>query len=517
MLFVSVTATPTEKGPFGKPISFDLSENSCVWLRGPSGRGKTTIINGIADLSSHKHVHIDAHWNESLPVSERIGVLFQTSTLLDELTVAGNIVVALQAAGISFQTNKSRDIYIKNLLDSVGLTVYDGTKRPTALSGGMSRRACLAVQLAQKKHVIILDEPFTGLDHDAAVGVAKTLRHVQTQHGTALLLVSHQQELAQIVLGSKSTTVDLPPPKALPEHHVQKAASLFGTSLWDRHLEKLYDYGVWSLPLILLTFLSCGLAISMLSGDSLQKIDISQNVLSIVDKEVRPLIKMLTGEEANALHMMGVRMKVNGMLNQTVPPAKAALFAIGLTKLFVLEIGPLLTALLLCGRIGGSYAGKVATMQATSQNKLLKILSINPVFWSLVPAGLAALIAGPILTMIGTALALVLSAKVGATYGLLDEKAFFEKLNEAIFPVFRPTTSTTDAVIETITYPPVYHLVKAVTYITIVMIVAEVCARSRPNLTPRGVPNVITSAVVLSGLLVIVADWGFSRLLLMRQ
>ena len=70
----------------------------------------------------------------------------------------------------------------------------------------------------------------------------------------------------------------------------------------------------------------------------------------LTDRKVRPLIKMLTGEEANALHMMGVRMKVNSMLNQTVPPAKAALFAIGLTKLFVLEIGPLLTALLLCGR-----------------------------------------------------------------------------------------------------------------------------------------------------------------------
>jgi ABC-type transporter Mla maintaining outer membrane lipid asymmetry permease subunit MlaE len=46
------------------------------------------------------------------------------------------------------------------------------------------------------------------------------------------------------------------------------------------------------------------------------------------------------------------------MLNTTVPPAKAKLYAIGLSTLFVLEVGPLLTALLLCGRIGGSYAGK---------------------------------------------------------------------------------------------------------------------------------------------------------------
>ena len=51
------------------------------------------------------------------------------------------------------------------------------------------------------------------------------------------------------------------------------------------------------------------------------------------------------------------------MLNDSVPKAKAALYGQGLAKLFVLEVGPLLTALLLCGRIGGAYAGEVATMQ----------------------------------------------------------------------------------------------------------------------------------------------------------
>ena len=112
----------------------------------------------------------------------------------------------------------------------------------------------------------------------------------------------------------------------------------------------------------------------MLSADLLQRLDISTKVLDLVDKEVRPLIKLLTGEEANTIQMMGIRFKVNSMLNRTVPPAKATLYAIGLAKLFVLEIGPLLTALLLCGRIGGSYAGKVGTMQATDQNKLLRTL-----------------------------------------------------------------------------------------------------------------------------------------------
>ena len=124
--------------------------------------------------------------------------------------------------------------------------------------------------------------------------------------------------------------------------------------------EKLYDYVLYSFPLILLTFIACGLAISMLSADILQRIDVTDQVLSIVDQEIRPLIKMVTGEEeANPMYLMVAKMKVRGMLNTAVPAAKANLYAIGMAKLFVLEIGPLLTALLLAGRIGGSYAGKV--------------------------------------------------------------------------------------------------------------------------------------------------------------
>lgn len=75
----------------------------------------------------------------------------------------------------------------------------------------------------------------------------------------------------------------------------------------------------------------------------------------------------------------------------------------------------------------------------------------------------------------------------------------------------------TDSLIEVVTYPAVFHLGKAVTFMVIIMGVAEVMARSQPNLTSRGVPGVITSSVVSAGLLVIMADWEFSRLWLRRH
>lgn len=68
------------------------------------------------------------------------------------------------------------------------------------------------------------------------------------------------------------------------------------------------------------------------------------------------------------------------------PEAKQGLYGVGMARLFVLEVGPLITALLLAGRIGGSYAGEVATMQATNQNRLLATLGVKPRQWTLLPS-----------------------------------------------------------------------------------------------------------------------------------
>lgn len=487
----------------------------------------------------------------------------------------------------------------------------------------MGRRVCLSLQLAQKKRVIVLDEPFTGLDYESAVSVAKELVRLRQTQGTALLLISHEPHLLKLVMGddcddgdngdkamgrNKSRVVELKAAAtgvATLTHSSSnnKKPSLFGTSFLDRFLERLLDYTLYSLPLVAMAFVACGCAISMLSADLLQRLDLSKKVLDLVDNEVKPLIKMLTGEDPSMIHMMGIRLKVNSLLNRTVPQAKATLYAIGLTKLFVLEVGPLLTALLLCGRIGGSYAGKVGTMQATNQNKLLKTLGVNPKWWTLYPSILAASVASPVLTVTGTCLALLLGGYVGPYYGigggtLGDTNHYWKDLQDSIFPVLRlksfekcwegvssssilpsldevagdgleevgeqehngdgvnmiaifssimsilkdflvdPTnkaldlrvtykTNTShashhhwmkDTLVELATYPPVYHLLKSETFIFIIILVAEWVARSyKPNLTARGVPSVITFSVVLAGLLVIVADWAFSQLWLLRE
>ena len=77
--------------------------------------------------------------------------------------------------------------------------------------------------------------------------------------------------------------------------------------------------------------------------------------------------------------------------------------------------------------------------------------------------------------------------------------------------------SYTDALIEISTHPVIFHLIKSVVFMTIIMGVAEIASRRKTDLTPRGVPKVITTSVVMGSLFVIFADWGFSQLLLKRH
>jgi ABC-type transporter Mla maintaining outer membrane lipid asymmetry permease subunit MlaE len=238
------------------------------------------------------------------------------------------------------------------------------------------------------------------------------------------------------------------------------------------------------------------------------------------------------------------------MLNETIPPAKATLYALGMAKLFVLEIGPLITALLLSGRIGGSYAGEVATMQSTSQNKLLKTLGISPMLWTLFPSLTASWIASPLLTMAGTILALEIGAHIGPLYEVGNMADYRTEVWNSINTPLRLRGVTTwsenegwehggrtlmetvysyldirctfsdsyvDAMIEITTHPICFHLIKSIVFMSIIMGVAEISARRDPDLTPRGVPKVITTSVVLGSLMVIFSDWAFSQLLLKRQ
>ena len=179
--------------PFLNPrVSFELKPGELLWLRGPSGAGKSFCCMHISGLATLPGAAVKVRWDAGVPTAQRVGFLFQKGVLIDSLNLAENIALALRASGEPFPSSE-----IVRTLEAVGLSgTMDGPKMPGQLSGGMLRRAALAQILAQRKRLIILDEPFVGLDPPVAVEVVKLIRSVASSRSIAMILVSHLEPLA---------------------------------------------------------------------------------------------------------------------------------------------------------------------------------------------------------------------------------------------------------------------------------------------------------------------------------
>ena len=175
-------------------------------------------------------------------------------------------------------------------------------------------------------------------------------------------------------------------------------------------------------------------------------------------------------------------------------------------KGFVVKIGHMLTALLLVGRIGGSYTGEIAMMQATNQNALLTTLGISARRWSLEPTIIAGIIAAPVLTVVGTFVALLMSGLVAITDA--------HPLYPSLWVYFQDIWQSFIAFDDWISYAPFVVLYRSLGFMAIIIAVSEICGRSNKHLQPRHVPKAITWAVVIGSLLILIADWGFTEMTL---
>jgi NitT/TauT family transport system ATP-binding protein len=151
-------------GPFATPViedcSFTVEPNKFTVMIGPSGAGKSTLIRLIAGFEKPTRGEIIA---DGAPVTgpgkDRL-VVFQETALFPWMTTAKNVLYGPQARG---EANAGTKILIDFLLDKVGLRAFRN-RYPAQLSGGMQRRAELARALVNNPTVMILDEPFRGLD-----------------------------------------------------------------------------------------------------------------------------------------------------------------------------------------------------------------------------------------------------------------------------------------------------------------------------------------------------------------
>lgn len=184
----------------------EVEAGKIVCLLGPSGCGKSTTLRLAAGLENPDEGEIFigeervAGKGEFVSAEDRqIGLVFQDYALFPHLTVLGNVLF-----GIREGTSKDRKRIAAGILDKMGLAEF-ADKYPHMLSGGEQQRVALARALAPNPRIILMDEPFSGLDVVLRNRVRDDTLSLLKETGTTVLLVTHDPEEAmrmadQIVL-----------------------------------------------------------------------------------------------------------------------------------------------------------------------------------------------------------------------------------------------------------------------------------------------------------------------------
>lgn len=167
-------------------VDLDLAAGEAVAVFGPNGAGKTTLLRLLSRslAPSAGTVTIGENASDDLAARAEVGVLSHHSFLYDDLTAMDNLVFFGKLHGVSDPAGRARD-----LLEIAGLqTRADDAVR--GFSRGMQQRLALARALVHEPAILLLDEPFSGLDPDASASLRRTLRS-EREAGRALLMTTH--------------------------------------------------------------------------------------------------------------------------------------------------------------------------------------------------------------------------------------------------------------------------------------------------------------------------------------
>ncbi len=213
-------------------VSLTVAPGQVTCLLGPSGCGKSTTLRMIAGVerADAGEVRIDGRTvagpGVHLPPEARsVGLMFQDFALFPHLTVAENVGFGLKA------DRAVRAARVGELLEKVNLAGF-GPMQPHQLSGGEQQRVALARALAPRPRVMLMDEPFSGLDNRLRDGIRDRTLELLKEEGTGVLLVTHEPDEAmrmadEIALMRAGRIVQRGAPYNVYNAPVDKAAAAF--------------------------------------------------------------------------------------------------------------------------------------------------------------------------------------------------------------------------------------------------------------------------------------------------
>jgi lipopolysaccharide export system ATP-binding protein len=173
-------------------VSVGVAAGQIVGLLGPNGAGKTTTFNMVVGIvkPDQGSVQFENHNITRLPMHKRarlgIGYLTQEPSIFRKLTVEQNILAILETCKIGSQ---ERAVRLKYLLDELDLARLAKSKAYT-LSGGEKRRLEITRALVTSPRLLLLDEPFSGIDPIAVYEVQKIIRRLK-ERGLGILITDH--------------------------------------------------------------------------------------------------------------------------------------------------------------------------------------------------------------------------------------------------------------------------------------------------------------------------------------
>ena len=190
-------------------VNLEVSEGEFVAIMGPSGCGKSTLLNimGLLDNPTSGSYLLDGEEVGQLKESQRtsvrkgkIGFVFQSFNLIDELNVEENVELPLKYLGVPVSERKQRSTEILRRLE----LSHRAKHYPQQLSGGQQQRVAIARAVIMNPKLILADEPTGNLDSKNGLEVMQLLTQLNTE-GTTIVMVTHSQRDASYA----SRTVNL--------------------------------------------------------------------------------------------------------------------------------------------------------------------------------------------------------------------------------------------------------------------------------------------------------------------
>lgn len=191
--------------PVLKDVSLTINDGDMIAILGPSGSGKSTLMNiiGGLDIASTGDYLFEEHNVSHLSEDElaelrstKISFIFQSFHLLPGKTVYQNVMLPL-----IYQRSFTGDYdeYVTHALKRASLEEAHWHKKPNQLSGGQRQRVAIARALVARPKLLLADEPTGNLDSKTGDNIIEALRYLNTNYGTTIVIVTHDDSLTEVV------------------------------------------------------------------------------------------------------------------------------------------------------------------------------------------------------------------------------------------------------------------------------------------------------------------------------